>query len=111
MGFNNKEQSLSEVMEKLDKIEAEMQLLRYQQQFELRTSRARSFDKERKPIFRKDSNEDFATILGVEQEIRQAKSEKRILEVKELNSKPPLPPDPSKISLLVESKSDLSLSR
>lgn len=52
-----------------------MQLLRYQQQFELRTSRSRSLDKDRKPIFRKDSKEqqDFSTILG-EEDNRQTKS-------------------------------------
>lgn len=46
-----------------------MQILRYHQQFELKTSRAKSFDKERKPIFRRASgeHEDFSSlILGLE---------------------------------------------
>ena len=42
-----------------------MQLLRYQQQLDLRSSRARSFEKERKPIFRKNSREeeDFGSVV------------------------------------------------
>ena len=34
-----------------------MEILRYNQQFSMRGSRAMSFDKERKPIFRKNSRE------------------------------------------------------
>lgn len=54
---NKVQNNLAEVVEKLDKIQAEMQILRYHQQFELKTSRAKSFDKERKPIFRRSSGE------------------------------------------------------
>jgi len=44
---------LSAVMDKMDKIEAEMKILKYHQQFSLRNSRSQSLDKERKPIFKK----------------------------------------------------------
>lgn len=85
-----------------------MQLLKFQQQSELRTSRARSFDKERKPIFRKDSKDqpDFA---GIEQGFRETKNERRLLEIKDLSCKPPLPSDYSKATLPIDSKSDFSL--
>lgn len=92
-------QHSQEIKDKLDKIEAEMQLLRYQQQLELRTSRARSYDKERKPIFKKDrDHEDFGSlVLGLDsaekkssQDEKKGKQCEKILERKELN-KPPLP--------------------
>ena len=57
-------QDLSDVVAKIEKIEAEMQLLRYHQQFELKTSRTKSLDKERKPIFRRsDDQYDFTSVI------------------------------------------------
>jgi len=39
------QQDLSDVVAKIEKVEAEVQLLRYHQQFELKTSRTKSLDK------------------------------------------------------------------
>jgi len=62
---NSKNQhDLSDVVAKIEKVEAEVQLLRYHQQFELKTSRTKSLDKERKPIFRRsDDQYDFTSVI------------------------------------------------
>ena len=62
--INKNQQDLSDVLSRIEKIEAEMQLLRYHQQFELKTSRTKSLDKERKPIFKKsDDQYDFSSVI------------------------------------------------
>ena len=81
------------MVEKLEKVEAEVQVLKYNQQLTLKSSRTRSLDKERKPIFKKGSSENYdfsSVILGLEES--EVKSETRIPDLK---TKPPLPPMPS----------------
>lgn len=62
------ESDLGELFQKMDKIEADIQVLKYHQQSALKNSRAKSLDKERKPIFKKYSEHfDFSSIImGVE---------------------------------------------
>lgn len=62
-------QELAELSEKMEKIEAEMQILKYHQQNTIKISRTKSLDKDRKPIFkREDSVYDFSSvILGLEE--------------------------------------------
>ena len=79
-----------EVLEKIDKMEAEVQVLKYNQQLSLKSSRTRSLDKERKPIFKRGHSENYdfsSVILGLEE--AEVKSESKIPDIK---AKPPLPP-------------------
>jgi uncharacterized protein (DUF3084 family) len=63
------DREIAELVEKMEKIEAEMQVLKYHQ-FSMKNSRSKSLDKERKPIFKKDMETyDFSSvILGLEGE-------------------------------------------
>ena len=86
-------QDLSDVVAKIEKIEAEMQLLRYHQQFELKTSRTKSLDKERKPIFRRsDDQYDFTSVILGLQTQSKSNIENKGKEKYEM-PKPPLPKD------------------
>jgi hypothetical protein len=107
--YAKQQQGMSDVFERLEKVEAEMQLLRYHQQFELKSSRAKSFDKERKPIFsRKDSeHEDFSSlVLGLESDSKVPKPDKRVLETKVMSK----PPSHSDVSLPKPQRADDNVS-
>lgn len=69
-------QELAEISEKMERIEAEMQILKYHQQNTIKISRTKSLDKDRKPIFkREDSVYDFSSvILGLEETDKNSKS-------------------------------------
>ena len=69
-------QELAEISEKMERIEAEMQILKYHQQNTIKISRTKSLDKDRKPIFkREDSVYDFSSvILGLEETDKDNKS-------------------------------------
>lgn len=95
----------AELLERMEKIEAQMQILNYHQQNTLKVSRSKSLDKERKPIFKRDDNQyDFSSIvLGLESE-SEVRSQKQTAEKKE-SARPPLPKEPSKTALQ-ENKSE-----
>ena len=69
-------QELAEISEKMERIESEMQILKYHQQNTIKISRTKSLDKDRKPIFkREDSVYDFSSvILGLEETDKNSKS-------------------------------------
>ena len=69
-------QELAEISEKMERIESEMQILKYHQQNTIKISRTKSLDKDRKPIFkREDSVYDFSSvILGLEETDKDNKS-------------------------------------
>jgi hypothetical protein len=87
----------ADLLERMEKIEAQMQILKYHQQNTLKVSRSKSLDKERKPIFKRDDTQyDFSSIvLGLDSEA-DARSEKLISEKKD-STRPPLPKDSIKV--------------
>lgn len=93
-------QELAEIGEKMDRIEAEMQILKYHQQNTIKISRTKSLDKDRKPIFKRDDSVyDFSSvILGLEETDKDNKSEKPIIEKRESIAKPPLPKSKTTLS-------------
>lgn len=58
----------------MDRIEAEMQILKYHQQNTIKISRTKSLDKDRKPIFKRDDSVyDFSSvILGLEEAVNKS---------------------------------------
>lgn len=107
-----KQTNFIDLLNRMEKIEAEMQVLKYHHQNTLKISRSKSLDKERKPIFkREDTHYDFSSIvLGLENET-DAKSEKKLTDRKE-TSRPPLPKDNQKTqNTLQENKSEPNVRR
>ena len=68
-------QELAELSEKMERIETEMQILKYHQQHPTNISRTKSLDKDRKPIFKRDDSVyDFSSvILGLEETGKDSK--------------------------------------
>ena len=70
MGEQQKVSLSADLLDRKEKIEAQMQILKYHQQNTLKVSRTKSLDKERKPIFKREDNQyDFSSIvLGLDSE-------------------------------------------
>lgn len=77
----------------MERLEAQVQILKYHHQNTLKVSRTKSLDKERKPIFKKDDSQvDFSSIvLGLDND--PPRSDKNIIST----FKPPLPKDTTKL--------------
>lgn len=84
----------------MERLEAQVQILKYHHQNTMKVSRTKSLDKERKPIFKRDDSQvDFSSIvLGLEND--PPRSDANIAPT----SKPPLPKDSTKLKVQQEQK-------